>query len=76
MMLDKRAIDMLLTLDDAKLTMVIQKLAANAGIDPSSIKIGPAELNGIRSALSVATDGDLQRASELIKNYKNGSKGL
>lgn len=75
MMLDKKAIDTILTLDDEKLTFVIQRLAASAGIDPSSLKIGKSELDGIRAALSVATDGDIQRFSELIKKYKSGGAG-
>jgi hypothetical protein len=74
MMLDKKAVEMILTLDDQKLAMIIQKLASDAGIDPSTLKIGTSELSGIRSALSVATDSDLQRAGELIKSYKKGSK--
>ncbi len=75
MTLDKKAIDMLLTLDDKRLAMVIQKLASDAGIDPSSLNIGAAQLAGIRSALSMATDSDIQRAGELLKNYKTGKKG-
>lgn len=75
MMLDKKAIDMLLALDDNKLAMVIGRLAKDAGIDPSTVKIGPGELAGIRAALSMATDSDIQRAGELLKNYKNGKKG-
>lgn len=73
-MLDKRAIDMLLTLDDAKLAMVIKKIAADAGIDPSSVNIGERELAGLRAALSGATDEDIARAGELLKQYKNGKK--
>lgn len=74
MMLDKKAVEMLLTLDDQKLALVIQRLASEAGIDPSSLKIGASELSGIRSALRMATDSDLQRAGELLKSYKKGSK--
>ena len=72
MMLDKKAIDMLLTLDDQRLAIVIKKLAMDAGIPAESINLGPRELNGIRSALAGATDGDISRAAEIIQNYKNG----
>ena len=72
MMLDKRSIDMLLALDDAKLAQVISRLIGDAGIDPSTVKLGHSELMGIRSALSGATDKDIARAIELIKGYKNG----
>lgn len=74
MMLDKKALDMLLTLDDGKLALVIQKIAADAGVPAQSLNIGPSEIAGIRAALSMATDSDLKRAGELIKNYKNGKK--
>ena len=75
MTLDKKAIDKLMTLDDKRLSLVIQKLAADAGIDPSTLNICPSQLAGIRSALSMATDNDIQRAGELLKNYKIGKKG-
>lgn len=74
MNLDKKAVDMLLTLDDRRLALVIKKLIADSGVDPSSINIGEKELAGIRAALSVATNEDLSRAAELIQSYKNGHK--
>ena len=74
MMLDKRSVDMLLSLDDARLCAVIKKLAQDAGIDPSGINIGPDQIAGIRKALAGATDEDLLRAGELLKNFKNGKK--
>jgi hypothetical protein len=75
MNLDKNSINMLLSLDDARLSVVIRQLASSAGISPNSINLGPNELNSIRQALSMATDGDLSRAAELIKNFKKGNRG-
>lgn len=75
MNLDKNSINMLLSLDDARLSVVIRQLASSAGISPNSINLGPGELNSIRQALSMATDGDLSRAAELIKNFKKGNRG-
>ena len=75
MNLDKNSINMLLSLDDARLSTVIRQLASSAGISPNSINLGPKELSSIRQALSMATDGDLSRAAELIKNFKNGNRG-
>lgn len=75
MTLDKNSINMLLSLDDARLAIVIKQLAASSGISADSLKLGPGELAGIRSALSMATDGDIARATELIKGYKMGKKG-
>lgn len=74
MTLDKKSLDMLLGLDDARLILVIKKLATDAGLDPRSINIGEKEIANIRAALSSATDGDLSRAGELIRQFKNGSK--
>lgn len=75
MNLDKSSINMLLSLDDARLSVVIRQLASSAGISPSSLNLGPRELDSIRQALSMATDGDLSRAAELIKNFKSGNRG-
>jgi hypothetical protein len=75
MNLDKNSLNMLLSLDDAHLSVVIRQLAAGAGIPAESLNLGPNELKGIRQALSIATDGDISRAAELIKSYKQGKKG-
>ena len=74
MMLDKKAVDMLLTLDDRRLALVLKKIIADAGVDPSGINLGEKELSGIRAALSGATNEDLSRAAEIIQSYKNGQK--
>lgn len=74
MTLDKKTVDMLLSLDDQRLSFIIKKLAEDAGIPKNSINPSANELNGIRSALSMATDSDILRASELIEKYKSGKK--
>lgn len=73
MMLDKKSVEMLLRLSDDQLVSVIRRLAAEAGVDVSSLNISQSQIAGIRHALSVATDDDLGRAAELLKNFK-GSK--
>lgn len=75
MTLDKNSINMLLTLDDAHLAMVIKQLAASAGVPTDSINLSHNELKGIREALSMATDSDIARATELIRGYQNGKRG-
>lgn len=74
MTLDKNSIDMLLRLDDAHLALVIKKLAADAGIPTQTLNLGKRELDGIRSALSLASDGDISAAAGLIEQFKNGKK--
>ena len=72
MMLDKKSIDMLLSLDDQRLSFIIKKLATDAGIPTDTLNLGAEQLNKIRSALSVATENDILRATELLQNFKNG----
>ena len=74
MMLDKKSVELLLMLGDDQLIAVIKKLAAGAGVDVSNMQITPTQLAGIRQALSLATDEDLRRASELLQNFR-GSQG-
>ena len=75
MTLDKRSINMLLSLDDQRLASVIRQLATNAGLPAESLNLGARELQGIREALSLANDGDVSRAAELIEEFKKGKKG-
>ena len=74
MMLDKRSVEMLLKLSDDQLVAVIRRLAADAGVDIGGLNISHAQIQGIRQALSVATDDDLKRASDILGGLK-GSKG-
>ena len=71
MTLDKKTLDKLLSLDDDRLISIIRVIAAESGVDLGNFNISPSDLTGIRAALSVATDSDIQRAGELLKNYKN-----
>ena len=76
MTLDRNAVDKLLALNDRQLALVIKKLTAEAGIDPSLIQINASNMQALRQALSMATDEDLARASEqLAKLKKNQGEG-
>lgn len=75
MMLDKRALERLLSLDDAALTAVIRQLAASAGVNTANLHLGGTELANIRRALSLATEGDASYANEIIKSFKQRSGG-
>ena len=70
MKLDKRAIDRLLSLNDAQLQEVIRRLSEDAGLDLSAFHISPDNVAGIRTALALATNEDLARASEQLQNYR------
>lgn len=76
MTLDRNAVEKLLALNDKQLMLVIKKLTAEAGIDPSLIQFTPANVQALRTALSMATDEDLARAGEqLARMKKNGGEG-
>ena len=75
MQLDKRTLQRMLTLDDASLASMIRSLAENHGLDLSSFNISPDDINSIRQALSGATDEDLVRATEQLRNFRRGKRG-
>lgn len=74
MTLDKKSVDMILRLKDEQLVSVIRKLATGVGIDANNINPSPEQISSIRRALSTATDDDLKRANEIIKEFNNSKK--
>ena len=64
MQLDREALNKLLTLNDRQLKLIIQRLAAEGGIDPAEFNIDPKSIESIRAALSTASDEDLRRIAE------------
>lgn len=64
MQLDREALNKLLTLNDRQLKLIIQRLAAESGIDPAEFNIDPKSIESIRAALSTASDEDLRRIAE------------
>lgn len=75
MTLDRNAVNRLLALNDRQLTLVIQKLIAEAGLDPSALQIHPSNIAAVRAALSMATDADLEMAAEYLSGREKGGKG-
>lgn len=69
MMLDKNTLDKLLKLPDDSLIAIINKIAAERGIDIKDLNITREQLNSLRSALSSADEHDIARASEIIKGF-------
>ena len=70
MTLDRNTLQIIVNLPDEQLVFVIKRLAAESGVDISSLTFTKEQLNGIRSALSVATNEDIARANELINEIK------
>lgn len=67
MQLDRNAINRILSLNDEQLKALIRSLAENTGLDLSSFNISATDVQSIRRALSGATDADLERAAEQLR---------
>lgn len=74
MTLDRNAVNRLLALNDKQLALVIQKLVAEAGIDPATLQINPSNVAAVRAALSVATDADLEMAAKQLAKMPKGGQ--
>lgn len=66
MKLDRTAVERLLALDDEKFRRVIGRLASGAGIDVGGFAMSGSDIASLRRALSLATDSDIAKASELL----------
>ena len=64
MQINRENLDKLLSLNDFQLKMMINKLAAQGGINPAEFNIDPHSIESIRRVLSSATDKDLERIAE------------
>lgn len=72
MEIKRENIDKLLSLNDWQLKMIIQKIAAESGIDPAQFNINTNSIDSIRKALTNATDEELRQVAEQYEqNMKN-----
>ena len=75
MTLDRNAVNKLLALNDRQLTLVIQKLMRETGLDPATVPIDTTNIAALRAALSMATDADLEKAAQqLSRMQKDGGQ--
>ena len=70
MQIDRNALEKLLSLNDRQLRLVINKLAAENGIDLSGFNIDSRDINSIRRGLSSATDSDIERVAEMYEQNR------
>ena len=75
MQIDRKALDGLLSLNDRQLMMIINRLVTESGIDPSQFNIDPKDVASIRTAISGATDKELDMIVEQYENNKKGRGG-
>ncbi len=66
MQLDRKMLQKLLSLNDRQLSDVIRSLAENSGLDLSEFHISHDDVDGIRKALSGASDEELLRATQQL----------
>ena len=70
MKLDRKALERLLSLSDAQLRTVLDKLAREYGLDLTPLSIGQGDLEGLRRALRAATDEELVALTRKLKGGK------
>ncbi len=66
MQIDKTMLDQLLSFDDQTLARTISLLADAAGIERNTTNAALHDLRGVRSALSNASNADIQKAVSLL----------
>ncbi|MBE6597705.1 MAG: hypothetical protein E7641_08580 [Ruminococcaceae bacterium] len=74
MQIDRQSLEKLLTLNDRQLIAVINRLAADSGIDLSAFGVSSGDVKKLRSALGSATDEDLERVAKLYEENKSRGK--
>ena len=75
MQIDRKALEGLLSLNDRQLMMIINRLAAESGINPAEFNIDPKDIVSIRNAISTASDDDLQRIVDQYESNKKAKGG-
>ena len=70
MQLDKKMVKNLLSMNDAQLAALVQKIAAESGLSLSSVGINTESIQSLRNALQSATDADLTKYSAAYEEYR------
>ena len=72
MQIDTRMLKRLLAMNDEQLGQMIQKIAAESGIDPAQLGINPQNIESVRSALGSIGDEELEGINRLYEDYRRG----
>ena len=73
MQLDRKALNRLLALNDSQLQALVDKLAAEYGLDLRRFQIRQGDMDGLRRAISNASDAELIALGQQFKNGKGHS---
>lgn len=74
MQIDQKTLNRLLSMRDDQLAGVIQKIAADAGIDPAALGLNPDNIAEIRRALGSASSEDLEQLGKIYDAYRQNRK--
>ena len=74
MQIDSKMLNRLLAMNDEQLGKMIQKIAAESGIDPAELGINPQSIESVRSALGSIGDDELEGINRLYQDYRRGKK--
>ena len=74
MQIDERMLRKLLAMNDEQLGLMIQKIAAESGIDPAQLGINPQNIESVRSALSSIGEDELEGINRLYEDYRRGKR--
>lgn len=75
MQIDERMLKKLLAMNDEQLGLMIQKIAAESGIDPAQLGINPQNIESVRSALGSIGEDELEGINRLYEDYRRGKRG-
>jgi hypothetical protein len=64
----------LLAMNDEQLGQMIQKIAAETGIDPAQLGINPQSIESVRSALGSIGDEELEGINRLYEDYRRNKR--
>ena len=70
MQIDRNALEKLLSLNDRQLMYVINRLAAENGIDLSGFNIDAKDVSSVREGLRTATDSDIERVARMYESNR------
>ena len=59
-------------MNDEQLGQMIQKIAAESGIDPAQLGINPQNIESVRSALGSIGEDELEGINRLHEDYRRG----
>ena len=74
MQIDERMLKKLLAMNDEQLGQMIQKIAAETGIDPAQLGINSESIESVRSALGSIGEDELEGINRLYEDYRRNRR--